>query len=179
MIRSAREQSEKILHLRGIPTGDIMGVLMAVDDPGRLADLIAANMRLKVRDALMLLDCLDPVRRLQLVNEHLAREVEVASMQAHIQSVAKEGMDKAQKDYFLREQMKAIRRELGDNADFEEEFEELKAALDKAGLPSEARREADKQLKRLASMHGDSAEATVVRTYLDWLAELPWKRASR
>ena len=136
-------------------------------------------MRLKVRDALMLLDCLDPVRRLQLVNEHLAREVEVASMQAHIQSVAKEGMDKAQKDYFLREQMKAIRRELGDNADFEEEFEELKAALDKAGLPSEARREADKQLKRLASMHGDSAEATVVRTYLDWLAELPWKRASR
>ena len=88
-------------------------------------------------------------------------------------------MDKAQKDYFLREQMKAIRRELGDNADFEEEFEELKAALDKAGLPSEARREADKQLKRLASMHGDSAEATVVRTYLDWLAELPWKRASR
>lgn len=179
MIRSAREQSEKILHLRGIPTGDIMGVLMAVDDPGRLADLIAANMRLKVRDALMLRDCLDPVRRLQLVNEHLAREVEVASMQAHIQSVAKEGMDKAQKDYFLREQMKAIRRELGDNADFEEEFEELKAALDKAGLPSEARREADKQLKRLASMHGDSAEATVVRTYLDWLAELPWKRASR
>lgn len=68
-------------------------------------------------------------------------------MQAHIQSVAKEGMDKAQKDYFLREQMKAIRRELGDNADFEEEFEELKAALDKAGLPSEARREADQAVE--------------------------------
>ncbi len=179
MIRSAREQSEKILHLRGIPTGDIMSVLMAVDDPGRLADLIAANMRLKVRDALVLLDCLDPVKRLQLVNEHLAREVEVASMQAHIQSMAKEGMDKAQKDYFLREQMKAIRRELGDNADFEEEFDELKTSLDKAGLPPEARKEADKQLKRLASMHGDSAEATVVRTYLDWLAELPWKKTSR
>lgn len=179
MIRSAREQSEKILHLRGIPTGDIMGVLMAVDDPGRLADLIAANMRLKVRDALELLDCLDPVKRLQLVNEHLAREVEVASMQAHIQSVAKEGMDKAQKDYFLREQMKAIRRELGDNADFEEELDELKGSLDKAGLPPDARKEADKQLKRLASMHGDSAEATVVRTYLDWLAELPWKKTSR
>lgn len=179
MIRSAREQSEKILHLRGIPTGDIMSVLMAVDDPGRLADLIAANMRLKVRDALALLDCLDPVKRLQLVNEHLAREVEVASMQAHIQSVAKEGMDKAQKDYFLREQMKAIRRELGDNADFEEELDELKTSLDKAGLPADARKEADKQLKRLASMHGDSAEATVVRTYLDWLAELPWKKTSR
>ena len=179
MIRSAREQSEKILHLRGIPTGDIMGVLMAVDDPGRLADLIAANMRLKVRDALTLLDCLDPVKRLQLVNEHLAREVEVASMQAHIQSVAKEGMDKAQKDYFLREQMKAIRKELGDSADFEEELEELKTALDKAGMPQEAKKEADKQLKRLATMHGDSAEATVVRTYLDWLAELPWKKTSR
>lgn len=136
-------------------------------------------MRLKVRDALTLLDCLDPVKRLQLVNEHLAREVEVASMQAHIQSVAKEGMDKAQKDYFLREQMKAIRKELGDSADFDEELEELKTALDKAGMPQEAKKEADKQLKRLATMHGDSAEATVVRTYLDWLAELPWKKTSR
>ena len=179
LIRSAREQSEKILNLRGIPTGDIMGVLMAVDDPGRLADLIAANMRLRVTDAQALLESLDPVERLQMVNDHLSREVEVADMQARIQNMAREGMDKAQKDYFLREQMKAIRRELGDNADQEEELEELTKSLDKAGLPSDARKEADKQLRRLSSMHGDSAEATVIRTYLDWLAELPWKKLSR
>lgn len=179
LIRSAREQSEKILNLRGIPTGDIMGVLTAVDDPGRLADLIAANMRLRVTDAQALLECLDPVERLQMVNDHLSREVEVADMQARIQNMAREGMDKAQKDYFLREQMKAIRRELGDNADQEEELEELTKALDKAGLPPEARKEADKQLRRLSAMHGDSAEATVIRTYLDWLADLPWKKLSR
>lgn len=179
LIRSAREQSEKILNLRGIPAGDIMGVLMAVDDPGRLADLIAANMRLRVSDAQALLECLDPVERLTMVNDHLSREVEVAGMQARIQNMAREGMDKAQKDYFLREQMKAIRRELGDNADQEEELEGLTEALNKAGLPPDARKEADKQLRRLASMHGDSAEATVVRTYLDWLVELPWKKMSR
>ncbi|MCH5276263.1 MAG: endopeptidase La [Desulfovibrionaceae bacterium] len=179
LIRSAREQSEKILNLRGIPTGDIMGVLMAVDDPGRLADLIAANMRLRVSEAQALLECLDPMERLRMVNDHLSREVEVADMQARIQNMAREGMDKAQKDYFLREQMKAIRRELGDNADQEEELEELGKALDKAGLPPEARKEADKQLRRLAAMHGDSAEASVIRTYLDWLADLPWKKVSR
>lgn len=179
LIRTAREQSDKILHLRGIPANDIMSVLMAVDDPGRLADLIAANMRLRVADAQDLLECLDPVERLRRVNDHLAREVEVAGMQARIQNMAREGMDKAQKDYFLREQMKAIRRELGDNVEQEEELEALREALDKAGLPADARKEADKQLRRLAAMHNDSAEATVVRTYLDWLAELPWKKMSR
>lgn len=179
LIRSAREQSEKILSLRGIPAGDIMGVLSSVDNPGRLADLIAANMRLKVSDAQELLECLDPVERLRLVNNHLSREVEVAGMQARIQSMAREGMDKAQKDYYLREQMRAIRRELGDGGDNEEDLDELAEALSKANLPSEAKKEADKQLRRLASMHNDSAEATVVRTYLDWLAELPWAKLSR
>ncbi len=179
MMRSAREQSDKILHLRGLPSGEIMNVLNSVNDPGRLADIIAANMRLRVDEAQSLLECLDPVERLRLVNQHLIREVEVAAMQARIQSMAREGMDKAQKDYFLREQLKAIHKELGDGADAEDENENLRKALEKASLPPEARREADKQLRRLASMHGDSAEANVVRTYLDLLAELPWKKMSR
>ena len=176
MIRSAREQSEKILHLRGIPTGDIMGVLMAVDDPGRLADLIAANMRLKVRDALMLLDCLDPVRRLQLVNEHLAREVEVASMQAHIQSVAKEGMDKAQKDYFLREQIKAIQTELGDKD--ATDVEDLRERLAKTPMNDEARDKANRELERLSRMAPGSPEIGVSRTYIEWLLDLPWGKTT-
>lgn len=179
MLRSAREQSDRILHLRGLPSGEIMNVLNSVHEPGRLADIIAANMRLRIEEAQALLECLDPVERLRRVNEHLLREVEVATMQARIQSMAREGMDKAQRDYFLREQLKAIHKELGDGGDEEDENEALKKALDKAGLPPEARREADKQLRRLASMHGDSAEATVVRTYLDLLAELPWKKMSR
>ena len=179
MLRSAREQSDRILHLRGLPSGEIMNVLNSVNEPGRLADIIAANMRLRIEEAQALLECLDPVERLRRVNEHLLREVEVATMQARIQSMAREGMDKAQRDYFLREQLKAIHKELGDGGDEEDENENLRKALDKAGLPPEARREADKQLRRLASMHGDSAEATVVRTYLDLLAELPWKKMSR
>ena len=179
MMRSAREQSDRILHLRGLPSGEIMNVLNSVNDPGRLADIIAANMRLRVDEAQALLECLDPVERLRLVNKHLVREVEVATMQARIQSMAREGMDKAQKDYFLREQLKAIHKELGDGEDGDDENENLKKALDKASLPPDARREADKQLRRLASMHNDSAEANVVRTYLDLLAELPWKKISR
>jgi ATP-dependent Lon protease len=179
LLRTAREQCEKILGLRGISTAEIMGVLGSVDEPGRLADLIAANLRLKVGDAQEILACLDPVTRLRLVIKHLNRESEVASMQVRIQSFAREGMDKAQKDYYLREQLKAIRRELGENHDNEEEIEELSQRIDKAGMPPHVRREAEKQIKRLAGMHNDSAEATVIRTYLDWLADLPWKKLSR
>ena len=179
LIRFAREQCERILSLRGIPTGDIMSVLSNVNEPGRLSDLIAANLRLKMEEAQEILQCLDPMDRLRLILTHLMHEAEVATMQIKIQTSAREGMDKAQKDYFLREQLKAIRKELGDSTDTDEELEEISKALDKAGLPPDVRKEADKQLRRLSTMHGDSAEAGVVRTYLDWLAELPWKKASK
>lgn len=180
MLRTAREQSEKILALRGISTSEIVGVLQSVDDPGRLADLIAANLRLKNDDAQRILETMEPISRLALVNAHLSKEVEVASVQARIQNTAREGMDKAQKDYFLREQLKAIRKELGEGeSSNEDDLEELKQNLTKAGLPKDVRKEADKQLRRLTSMHADSSEATVVRTYLDWLSELPWKKSSR
>jgi ATP-dependent Lon protease len=179
MMRAAREQSEKILSLRGISATDIMSVLNSVNEPGRLADLIASNLRMKVEEAQKILETLDPVSRLELVNTQLNKEVEVASMQAKIQSVAKEGMDKAQKDFFLREQMKAIRKELGEGQEEGEELDGLRKAIEKAGLPKEVRTEADKQLKRLSSMHPDSSEATVIRTYLDWLTELPWKKLSK
>ena len=180
LLRSAREQSEKVLQLRGVASPDILAVLQGVEEPGRLADLIAANLRMKTAEAQRILEAVNPVERLMLVNIQLEREVEVATMQAHIQSTAREGMDKAQKEYFLREQIKAIRHELGDAAsEGEEELDELRKALDKAGLPKDVRKEADKQLRRLSGMHADSSEANVVRTYLDWLVELPWKKLSR
>ena len=179
LIRFAREQCERILSLRGIPTNDIMSVLTNVSEPGRLSDLIAANLRLKMEEAQEILQCIDPMDRLRLITTHLMHESEVATMQVKIQASAREGMDKAQKEYFLREQLKAIRKELGDAANADEELEEITKALEKAGLPSDVRKEADKQLKRLSTMHGDSAEASVARTYLDWLAELPWKKLSR
>lgn len=180
MMRAAREQSERILSLRGMSSPDVMNVLGSIDHPGRLADLIASNLRLKLSEAQQLLECLDPVERLKLVNEHLAKEAEVASMQAQIQESAREGMDKAQRDYYLREQLKAIRKELGEGAqNDDDDISELVEALDKAKLPPEVRKEADKQLRRLSTMHTESSEANVVRNYLEWLAELPWAKLSK
>lgn len=179
MMRAVREQSEEILSLRGVATSEIMSVLNTVHDPGRLADLIAANLRLKVPDAQAILECNDPIERLDRVNKQLQKESEVANVQARIQSMAREGMDKAQRDYYLREQLKAIRTELGEGEGAEEEAEELAEALNKAGLPKDVRKEATKQLRRLTAMHPESSEASVVRSYLEWLSELPWKKMSR
>ncbi|EKO40051.1 MAG: ATP-dependent protease La, partial [Solidesulfovibrio magneticus str. Maddingley MBC34] len=179
MMRAAREQSEKILSLRGMASADIMAVLNSVNEPGRLADLVASNLRMRVEEAQRLLECEDPVERLRLVNDQLVKEAEVAAMQAKIQNMAKEGMDKAQKDFFLREQLKAIRRELGEGGEESDDLDELKEALDKVGMPKDVKKEADKQLKRLVSMHPDSSEASVIRTYLDWMVELPWKKLSK
>ncbi|SBW00159.1 Lon protease [uncultured delta proteobacterium] len=179
MMRAAREQCEKILAMRGMASPEIVTVLSGLDHPGRLADLIASNLRLKIEDAQAILECLDPIERLSMVNKHLSKEVEVTNMQAKIQESAREGMDKAQRDYFLREQLKAIRKELGDFDSEDADLDELAEALEKAKLPKDVKKEADKQLKRLATMHGESSEATVTRTYLEWLAELPWSKLSR
>ncbi|GAU07879.1 endopeptidase La [Desulfoplanes formicivorans] len=181
LLRTVKEQTEKILSLRGIDTSEIMAVLNSVNQHGRLADLVVSNLRIKPLDAQKILECEDPVERLILVNEQLTKEVEVASMQAKIQSMAREGMDKAQREYFLREQLKAIRKELGDMGENGEggEFDDIRKALDKAGLPAKVKAEAEKQLSRLEGMHPDSSEATVIRTYLDWIVDIPWKKMSK
>ena len=179
-LRQAREQSEKVLALRGIVSPDISSVLQSVEDPGRLADLIASNIRMKTAEAQELLETLDPVKRLELVNKKLEHEVDIATVQAKIQNSAREGMDKAQKDFFLREQLKAIRQELGEkDFDSEDEITKLKKSLEKAGLPKEVKEEADKELHRLQAMHAESAEASIIHTYLDWIISLPWKKLSR
>ncbi|MGL4721706.1 MAG: endopeptidase La [Desulfovibrionaceae bacterium] len=179
LMRSAREQCDKILSIRGLSTRDIMPLLNSIDSPGHLADLIAANLRLKVEAAQNILECINPTERLRIINKQLIKEVEVASMQAKIQHVAREGMDKAQKDYYLREQLKVIRKELGDTQTEDEDLDELQEALKKAKLSPEAQKEADKQLKRLTSMHSDSSEASIARSFLELMAELPWSILSK
>jgi len=178
-MRTAREQSEKIISLRGMDPTEMMSILNSIEDPGRLADLIASNLRMPTEVAQSILECLDPVKRLELINKQLMKEVEVALLQNKIQAMAKEGMDKAQREFFLREQLKAIKSELGEDDSEEEEFEELRKAIEKSGMPKKVKEEALKQLHRLENMHPDSSEATVIRTYLDWLIELPWKKVSR
>ena len=174
MIRTAKEQLEKIIALGRMLSPDILLVLDDVNDPGRMADLIASNLGLKVSDAQRVLETHDPKKRLQLVNEILTNELEVLQMQAKIRNQAKDEMSKSQREYFLREQMRAIKNELGDADSKSEDIDDLREKINKAGMPDNVKSEAAKQLARLERMHPDASEASMVRTYLDWLVELPW-----
>lgn len=178
MIRNAKEQLEKIIALGRMLSPDILLVLDDVTEPGRLADLIASNLGLKVSDAQKVLETSDPKSRLILVNEILANELEVLQMQARIRNTAKDEMSKSQREYFLREQMRAIKNELGEQDSKAEELEELRERLLTCGMPEKVQEEAIKQLGRLERMHPDASEASMVRTYLDWLVELPWTKAT-
>jgi len=179
LLRNVREQSEQILSLRGILSSDVVTLLNSVEDPGRLADLVASNLRLRVEAAQEILEITDPMQRLVKVNECLAKELELSTVQARIQSEAKEEMNRTQREYYLREQLRAIKRELGDLDERDEEIEDLRKKITKARMSKVAREEALKQLNRLEQMHPDAAEASMVRTYLDWLVELPWNRGTR
>lgn len=178
LMRNVREQSEKILTLRGEINPDIIAILQNVDDAGKLADLVASNLRLKIEDAQSLLEILEPVARLKRINDLLSRELELSAMQAKIQSEVKDEISKSQRDYYLREQVRAIYRELGEHDERSLEVEEYQRKIKKARMSREANEEALKQLKRLEQMHSDSAESNVIRTYLDWLVEMPWSRWS-
>lgn len=178
LMRNIRENSEKILNLRGEYTSEIGMLLEEIENPGKLADLVASNLKLKLEEAQGLLEIADPIERLRKVNDFLTREVELSAVQAKIQSDVRDEISKSQRDYFLREQVRAINRELGDD-EKTEEVGEYRKKLKKAKLPKEAAREAEKQLKRLEQMHPDSSEATIVRTYLDWIVELPWSQTTR
>lgn len=179
LMRNVREQSEKILSLRGELTGDVKSILNNIEEPGKLADIAASNLRLKTEESQVLLELVDPVKRLEKVNELLSREVDLSVMQAKIQSDVKDEISKTQRDYFLREQVRAIHKELGDQDEKTQEVEDYQKRIRKAKMPKEAEKEAKKQLKRLDQMHTDSAEASVVRTYLDWLVDMPWSKSSK
>ena len=176
LMRNVREQSEKILGLRGELSSDITSILQNVDDPGKLADLVASNLRLKIEESQQLLEVLEPVGRLKKVNDMLSHELELSAMQAKIQSEVKDEISKSQRDYYLREQVRAIYKELGEHDERSIEIDDYQRKIKRAKMSKEANEEALKQLKRLEQMHPDSAESTVVRSYLDWLVELPWSR---
>jgi len=179
LMRTVREQTEKIMSLRGILSSDLMMIINNIEEPGRLADLVGSNLRLKIAESQQILETVDPIERLRLVADLLNKELEVSTVQAKIQSDAKEEMSRSQREYFLREQMQALKRELGDEDGFSREIEDLKKALKKKKMPKYAKKEAKKQLKRLEMMHPDASEANIVRTYIDWFLDLPWKKSSR
>ncbi len=179
LMRNVIEHSEKILALRGEMNNDVGVILESVNDPGKLADLVASNLKLKIDESQILLELIDPVERLKKVNELLSREVELSSMQAKIQSDVKDEISKSQRDYFLREQVRVIHKELGEDDGKLREIDDYRRKIRRAKMSKSADKEALKQLKRLNQMHPDSAEASVVRTYLDWLVELPWSKTTK
>jgi ATP-dependent Lon protease len=150
-----------------------------VDEPGRLADLAAANLDLKVDEAQELLEIQDPFLRLKKVYEFLTKELELLDVQSKISSEAKGEMDKLQKQYFLRQQIKAIQKELGEGSEIQEEIKGYQEKLKKLKVAQEVREELEKQISRLSQMHPESAETAVVRNYLDWMFALPWNKTSK
>ncbi|MGE0615665.1 MAG: endopeptidase La [Bacteriovoracia bacterium] len=178
LIRNVREQLEKIINLGKVLAPDILMVLEDINDPGRMADLIASNLGLKVNDAQDVLEVTDSFERLKRVHDHLIKEYEVLTLQAKIRSQAKDEMTKSQKEYFLREQIRAIKNELGDADSKGEEMDELKDKIINCKMPQEVEHEALKQLGRLERMHPEASEASMLRTYIDWLIDTPWSKQS-
>jgi len=179
LMRNIRELMDKSISLGKTFLPDMLVLIENVEDPGRFADLVASNMGLKAEQAQQILEMDDPVMRLSKISELLHREVELLTVQQKIQSDAKGEIDKTQREYFLREQLKAIQKELGEIDERTEEIMELRKKVEAAKMPEKVEKEALKQINRLEKMHPDSAEAGTIRTYVDWLIELPWSKSTK
>jgi ATP-dependent Lon protease len=179
IMRTIKEQLERVISLGKVLAPDIMMVLEDIQDPSRMADLVASNLGLKVSQAQDVLETHDPFMKLQRVNEILNKELEVLSIQAKIRSQTKDEISKSQKDYFLREQMKQIKNELGENDPKGEEMSELREKIMNAKMPPSVEQETLKQLQRLERMHPESSEASMMRTYVEWMIDTPWGKSSQ
>jgi ATP-dependent Lon protease len=165
---------QKVVELAPNLPAELAIMAMNVEEPGALADLVASTLNLPVADKQTLLETLDVKARLERVNFFLTKELSVLELGSKIQSQVREGIDKSQREFFLREQLKAIQKELGEKDERTAEIEDLRQRMIQAKLPPEAMKEGERELDRLAKMPPAAAEYTVSRTYLDWLIELPW-----
>jgi len=177
LVRAVRESLEKVVSLGKVLSPDILMILEDVSDPSRLADLVASNLGLKVADAQRILSVQNPLERLRRVHQYLSREIEVYQMQVRIQSQAKEEIGRMQREHYLREQIKVIKNELGDN-DGKDEVENLWKRMEGVTLTDEAKEEVARQIKRLERMHQDTSEAALTRTHIETILSLPWGKKS-
>ena len=177
LMRTVRGRVEELLPLKNLPP-EIVSLTSSVNEPGQFADLVASHMKLRLSDAQEILEIQDPLARLRKVDAFLRRELDVTSVQAEIQSQAQDEMSRSQREHFLREQLRAIQMELGDVDEASDEVEDYRSRFAAAGLPQESLAEALKQTSRLERMHPESPEAQVVRSYLDWMLDLPWSNSS-
>jgi ATP-dependent Lon protease len=178
LVRSVTTMFQQVVQLSPTLSDDLQTVVMNIDDPSRLSDFIAANLpSLSSTEKQELLESLELKVRLERLNRQLAREVEVLQLRSKIQSDVQDQVTQSQREYYLREQMKAIQKELGE-ADEQQEIEELRKKIEAAGMTEEGRKEAIRELGRLAKMSPAAADYHVTRTYLEWLVALPWNKIS-
>lgn len=179
LMRNLVGQFEQYVKMsKRIPPETVITVVN-LEDPGRLADIIVSHLALKIEDKQRVLEAIDIRERLEILCEILAKEMEILELERKINLRVRKQMEKTQKEYYLREQLKAIQKELGEKDEKAAESEEYRNKIDKAKLPKEVKEKALKELERLEKMPPMAAESGVIRTYLDWLLVLPWKKATK
>lgn len=179
LIRNVRGAMERAATLGKNISPEVLAIISNLEDAGRLADLSASNLELKVEHAQSILDISEPVSRLRRVNELLNKEIDVLTVQQEINTQARADIDRSQREYFLRQQLKAIQGELGEGNELAEEIEQYRDKIEKAQMPDAAKEEATRQLKKLERMHPDTAETATLRNWLDIMTDLPWAKASK
>jgi len=179
LMREVKAELERSQNLGKPISPEVIVIANNMEEAGRLADLTASNLDLKVDGAQAILEALDPVERLRRVHELMAKELEVLTMQQEISSQAKGEMDRTQREYFLRQQLKAIQSELGEGNELAEEIAQLAEKAQKAKMPKPVYEEVERQLKKLERMHPDAAETATLRNWLDWMVSLPWSKSTK
>ncbi len=178
LMRNVLDLFQKVVSMAPYLAEEAYITAMNIQEPNRLADFIAANLNISIAQKQEILETIDVKERLQKVTYFLNSEVQILEVGKQIQSEIKTEMDKRQREYILREQLKAIQKELGEVDEQTKEINELREKIEQAGMPEEVRREAERELDRLSQMMPGAAEYTVSRTYLDWLINLPWSKST-
>ena len=179
MMRSLMSQFEQYIKLNKKIPPEVLTSLSSIEEPGRLTDNIAAHLTLKVDDKQALLETLDVGLRLERLMAYIENEIDLLQVEKRVRGRVKRQMEKSQREYYLNEQIKAIQKELGEMGEEGSELEQLDRSIQKAGMPKEAHDKAQSELKKLKLMPPMSAEATVIRSYLDWMLSVPWKKRNR
>jgi ATP-dependent Lon protease len=178
LIRNVRAGIEKAANLGKNISPEVLAIISNLDEAGRLADLAASNLELKVEDAQSVLDILESTARLRRVNELLNKEIEVLTVQQEINTQARADIDRSQREFYLRQQLKAIQSELGEGNELAEEIAQYREKIEAAKMPKQAEDETLRQLKKLERMHPDAAETATLRNWLDVMTDLPWSKSS-
>lgn len=178
LVMNLKNLFQKAVELAPYLSAELKNMVMNIKDPGILADIITSNLNVNPPEKQEVLETFEIKERLSKVHLMLTKELQILELGNKIQSQVKEDIDKTQREYYLREQLKAIKKELGEIDEHGAELKDLKEKIEKAGMPEEAKKAAEKELDRLSKMPPASAEYTVARTYLDWLVELPWSKGT-